>query len=155
MLNFSASDLAFQFVLVKQFPFGVFIFSLHKFSSSSTHVIIAQSVCSPLLRHGKIAFLGECFHHSSHTLLTISMVSEAVPKLMGSSSFCFDLSVDCKCISWLAVRTREPGCCIFIPEDSWASVSSKLDLGSDRQCICFQIRLKAQSLLKTQQILFS
>lgn len=50
---------------------------------------------------------------------------------MGSKSFCLDLSGDCKCASWLAARTREAGCCIFIPEDCWASGSSKLDLRKD------------------------
>lgn len=65
---------------------------------------------------------------------------------MGSKSFCFDLSGDCKCASWLAVRTREAGCCIFIPEDCWASGSSKLELEKD--CVqAFRVEHKAFTIL--------
>lgn len=65
---------------------------------------------------------------------------------MGSRSFCFDLSGDCKCASWLAARTREAGCCIFIPEDCWASESSKLDLEKDCEC-AVRVEHKALTIL--------
>lgn len=60
------------------------------------------------------------------------MLFELIPKVIGSNSFPFDLSDDCICASWLDARDRETGCCNFIPEDTWASVSSKLDLQDDK-----------------------
>ena len=50
--------------------------------------------------------------------LTMSVLFEVLPKVMGSSSFGFDLSGDCDDDSWLAARDREAGCCSFIPEDN-------------------------------------
>lgn len=58
----------------------------------------------------------------------MSMLLELLPKVIGSNSFVFNLSGDCEDDSWLAARDREAGCCSFIPEDNWVSVSSKLDL---------------------------
>lgn len=70
------------------------------------------------------------------------MASGVVPRVMGSRSFCLALSGDCKCASWLAARTREAGCGIFMPEGCWASGSSKLDLEKD--CVhVFRVEHKA------------
>lgn len=74
---------------------------------------------------------GKLFPNSHYTGLTISIASGVVPRVMGSRSFCLALSGDCKCASWLAASTREAGCGIFMPEDWWASGSSKLDLEKD------------------------
>lgn len=105
------------------------------------------------------SFCRETSYHTTNSylkLLTISIASGVVPRVMGSRSFCFDLSGDCKCASWLAARTREAGCCTFIPEDCWASGSSKLDLEKD--CVrAFRVERKVHTimlLVTTKQVLF-
>lgn len=73
------------------------------------------------------------------TPLTISIASEAVPKVMASSSFWEDFSGTCKCGSWLGASPRVTGCWIFAPAFTRASVSSKLDLRKRRAALLFLV----------------